>query len=297
MHRGRPAWIVLGIGFLLLISIVAGVLVVGRGGKSSGSPRPLAVLRTADYHSLAFSPDDPNVVFFGHHNGVMRSDDGGKTWRRLVERRNFDAMALAIAGGDSRLVYLAGHDVFYVSHDGGVSWRPVEHNLPGTDIHGFTISPETHGLYAFVVGHGLFHSSDGGRIWAMVSTQLPTDVVDIAANGGNPELLYAVSLRMGVLRSTDGGQHWVPVSALGSGAVAAVEVDLRAPKTVYAGGQSGLYTSTDAGDSWTRLAFPRNSVTVLASSPSQPGLLLAIVAHGDEGFVYRSEDGGRTWER
>ena len=98
----------LGPGLAALVLVVLVLLAAGalaarswtasRDAGGAASREPIAVLRTGDFHALAFSPDDPNVVFFGHHNGVMRSDDGGRTWRPLVERRNLDAMGGARRG-------------------------------------------------------------------------------------------------------------------------------------------------------------------------------------------------------
>ncbi|MBI2850560.1 MAG: hypothetical protein HYX80_05895 [Chloroflexi bacterium] len=295
-HGRRFSKLLLGITLLLIGGIVV-VTLVFQGREGTGGPRPLAVLRTADYHSLAFSPENPLVVFFGHHDGIMRSDDGGKTWRRLIEQRNFDAMAVVVDHRDSRLVYLAGHDVFEVSQDGGLTWRPVQHDLPGTDIHGLAVSPEDR-LFAFVVGYGLFSSSDAGLTWVRLSAQLPRDVMAVAAGRGSPETLYVASIGQGVLKSGDGGQTWVQAGGgLGSGAVRAMALDPGAPNTVYAGGTSGLYKSADSGDFWTKLAFPGNNIVSLAISPAQPGLLLAINIVKGEGQVYRSEDGGLTWGR
>jgi photosystem II stability/assembly factor-like uncharacterized protein len=113
----------LALGFLLLILVVIGIIFFSRAGRSS-APR-VGVLETSDFHALAFSPENPNVVFFGHHNGIMRSDDGSRSWTPLVERQNFDAMGLAVSRTNARQVYLAGHNVFQVSIDGGASWQPV----------------------------------------------------------------------------------------------------------------------------------------------------------------------------
>lgn len=88
--RGLPKPLLIA-GLILAIVAIIGVGLSLRGGGQTGGA--IATLQTADFHALAFTPDNPNVVFFGHHNGMMRSDDGGRTWTPLVERQNFDAMA------------------------------------------------------------------------------------------------------------------------------------------------------------------------------------------------------------
>jgi photosystem II stability/assembly factor-like uncharacterized protein len=293
--RGLPKPLLI-FGFILaLVAVVAVGLSLRRGGGETGGA--IATLQTADFHALAFSPDNPNVVFFGHHNGIMRSDDSGRTWMPLVERQNFDAMGLAVSRANGRLVYLAGHNVFQVSTDGGASWQPVDHNLPGTDIHGFAMSPDDpNRLYAFVVGNGVLQSGVGGRTWQALVGEVPGDIMGMAAAGGTPEMLYAGSMRFGVLRSTDGGQSWKPAMQSGNAAsLFALAVDPATHQTVYVGGESGLYKSTDGGASWSKLPFPANNVVAIAISPAQPNVVLAISVQGQQGLVYRSEDGGQSW--
>src|SRR3989304_6530363 len=95
-RRVPRVWLALG-ALAVLAVIVTGVLLATQGGGGKEVPW---VLRTADFHALAFSPNNPDVAFFGHHNGVMRSEDGGQTWSALVEQRNFDAMGLAVSPTD-----------------------------------------------------------------------------------------------------------------------------------------------------------------------------------------------------
>jgi photosystem II stability/assembly factor-like uncharacterized protein len=293
--RGLSRSLLIG-GFLVVLVVVIAVGLALRGG-SRPSSGVIATLETADFHALAFSPDNPNVVFFGHHNGIMRSDDGGHTWTSLVDRTNFDAMGLAISRTNGRQVYLAGHNVFQVSSDGGASWQPVSHNLPGTDIHSFAMSPDDpNRLYAFVVGNGIFQSGDGGRTWQMLSDNVPGDIMGMAAAGGTPETLYAGSMRFGLLRSTDGGHRWKPaMPSADSGSLFALAVDPQNHQTVYAGGESGLLKTTDGGTTWRKLPFPANAVVAVTVSPSQPSVVLAISVQGQQGLVYRSEDGGQSW--
>ncbi len=287
--------LVLIIGFLLvLVAIVAVGISLRRGGSETGGA--IATLRTGDFHALAFSHSNPNTVFFGHHNGIMRSDDGGRTWTSLVDRPNFDTMSLAVSGANGGPIYLAGHDVFQMSADGGKAWQPVKHNLPGTDIHGFAMSPDdSNRLYALVAGQGGFQSGDGGRTWQPLGS-LPGDVMALAAAGGSPETIYAGSMSAGVLRSADGGRSWAPATnGLGARGVYALAIDPSARQTIYAGVDGGLYKSVDAGASWSKLAFPGDNAIALTVSPSQPNVILAISVQGQQGLVYRSEDGGQSW--
>lgn len=306
-RRGSPSISqkMLTLGALLALLAVVAATVILRGGRANKSA--VGVLQADDFHALAFSPSNPNVVFFGHHNGIMRSEDGGRAWSTLVDQPNFDAMAMAVSPADERRLYLAGHDVFQTSVDGGASWQPMARDLPGTDIHGFAISPDNpNHLYAFVAGRGAFHSADGGASWQPLGGNLPEDVMALAA-GGSPETLYASSMSTGVLRSADGGRSWAPamagmepadsgmsgmpgMSSMGSGMALAT-----VGNQVYAGMHGGLYKSADGGVTWSKLPFPAENIAVVGVSPTQPNIVLAIAANGSQGLVYRSEDGGQSW--
>lgn len=297
-RAGLPwPWLIVG---AVVVLVALGVVLSQRAGGDAGGDAggAIATLQMVDFHALAFSSDDPNVVFFGHHNGIMRSDDGGHTWRSLVDRRNFDAMGLAVNRGNPRQIYLAGHDIFQVSTDGGASWQPVNSTLPGTDIHGFAMSPDDpNHLTAFVVGQGVFQSADEGKTWQRLGGQVPGDVMGLASAGGAPETLYAGSMSLGLLRSTDGGQTWTSAAAgLGSRNVLTIGVDPTNRQTVYTGLDAGLYKSSDGGTSWSKLPFPGENAVAVAVSPARPSTLLAIEAkQSREGLVFRSEDGGATW--
>ncbi|MBI4338771.1 MAG: hypothetical protein HY680_02320 [Chloroflexi bacterium] len=302
MDRAKKAppsrgWAGLRVRFVVvLVAALTLFLAAGCGSESSG---PISVIQTADFHALAFGHENAEVVFFGHHNGIMRSEDGGVTWKRLVNRANFDAMGLGVSPSDSRQVYLAGHNIFQKSVDGGATWQPVRHNLPGSDIHGFSLSMEVPDrLYAFVVGFGLFRSNDGGQRWDRTGAQLPGDIMALAAAGGSPEVLYAGSMSAGVLKSTDGGRSWSgAANGLGSRNVMALAVDPVATSTAYAGTGAGLYKSTDAGASWSRLSLPGDNAVSVAVSSAKPQVVLAITVKDGKGLVYRSHDGGSSWGR
>jgi photosystem II stability/assembly factor-like uncharacterized protein len=303
-RRRRTLWLVAGLG--ALVGLAAAIWFLLRPQATSQQEAGvIATLQTLDQHALVFSPTELNVVFFGHHNGVMRSDDGGRMWKPLVDRQGFDAMQLATAGqSNPNRMFLAGHDVFQASDDGGFTWRPVQHNLPGTDIHQFALNPDDpNRLIAIVVGFGAFRSTDAGRSWSKLPAQPPGEVTALASAGADPETLYVGTTRAGVLRSADEGHSWSPASGQAGSdvlfrTVLVLAVDPANRATLFAGTETGLAKTTDSGATWTALPYPGDNALAVAVSPANPKVVLAVASSPRrQGLVYRSEDGGLSWGR
>jgi photosystem II stability/assembly factor-like uncharacterized protein len=256
----------------------------------------ITVLKAADYQSLAISPANPDVLYFGYNDGVMRSIDGGQSWRVLVNRPNFNANDLVFFPPKPSEIYAAGPNFFMMSVDSGISWTPVFNDLPSLDIRGFTINPDPPYLfYTFVAGHGLYKSENAARTWQLLTGKLPADTVALAAVG---DTIFAYSQSTGIMRSSDGGQNWATVlKNTGAGAISTIVIDPVNRRNVYAAGASGLYKSADAGASWDRMAYPEDSIATLAISHSDPNILFAITVKDGQGVIYRSENGGIAWAR
>lgn len=284
-------------GVILLIAALGAWWMAARGASGETTTQPISHLSTRDFHALAFSPSDPNTVFFGHHGGLLVSRDGGRTWAPTT-LQNADAMALALPLADAQVMYAAGHDVFFKSTDAGTTWQPVAANLPGTDIHGFAADPDdANSVYAYIVGYGIFGSRDGGSTWTLLSAGVPPSTFNLAV-GPSAQSLFAAAGQSGLLRSLDGGTTWSPVASLpGAGAPAAgaiaVVYDRNSGKLVVStlGAGAGLYGSSDAGATWTSLGLNGTFLAVAIDS-RDPSHLITV---DERGRVYTSRDGGETW--
>jgi len=137
----------------------------------------------------------------------------------------------------------------------------------------------------------------------------------VAGVPGNPNIYYVGAASGGIFKSTDGGIHWDPifdseaVSSIGSLAVAPSD-----PNIVWAGtgeafirshisiGQ-GIYKSTDAGKTWKLMGLEKTGrIGNVIVDPRNPDIVFACslgTAYGpqQERGVYRTADGGKTWER
>ncbi len=144
----------------------------------------------------------------------------------------------------------------------------------------------------------------GGRVTAVTGVPSQWFTFFFGSTGG------------GIWKTTDGGLNWTNVSDgfLKSGSIGAIEVAPSDPNVIYAGTGSaaprgnvspgdGMYKSLDGGQSWTHIGLPKaGQIGRLAIHPKNPDLVYAAVlgnvfGPSEERGVYRSENGGTTWEK
>ncbi len=171
-------------------------------------------------------------------------------------------------------------------------------------------------------GDGVYKSTDAGKTWRNIGLRDSSQIGAVLIDPTNPDLVYVAAVghpygpneERGVFRSEDGGATWKKILHVNdkTGAVDLV-ADPHDPRTIYAatwqvlrrpwdiypvGPGSGIYKTTDGGDTWTRLTdgLPQNMGKIgLAVSPVDTQRVWATVG-GDNGGVYRSDDGGKTWK-
>lgn len=294
-RRNRnKVWLgLLGVGVVLVVALFVSLRSSGDGGGSSSASQfpSLYTFKTADLHSLTFDPAKDGRVLFGHHGGVMATDDSGRTWTTVVDRQNFDGMNLAFDPNKQGTLYLAGHNVISQSDDAGQTWTQFSHNLPGLDLHAFAASSITPGrYYTFALGRGLYVSERGPAYWAPLWPDAPQGTHSIVELRDGTLLVGASD--QGVLRSDDGGKTWRESRAgIDTGAIYSLDGD-PASGRVYAGTSNGLYTSADGGRTWQQTSLNDTQIVVVGVNPADPDEVMAIDGGGR---LYRSTDGGNAW--
>ena len=247
--------------------------------------------------AVAGDPSDPTVFYFGAcGGGVWKSDDGGTYWQNVSDGffKTAAVGAIAVAQSDPNVIYA------------GTGESCIRGNV-------------TH-------GDGVYKSTDAGRTWTNVGLQDTRHIARVRVHPHDPDTVYVAALghafgpndERGVFRSKDGGGTWEQVlfRSEKAGAIdlsmdpnnprilyAAVWEALRQPWTFNSGGpDSGLFKSTDGGDTWTEITdnsgLPKGvkGRIGVAVSPAQTDRVWAIV-EAKKGGLYRSDDGGSTWER
>jgi len=111
------------------------------------------------------------------------------------------------------------------------------------------------------------------------------------------------TIGQGVMMSSDDGESWTRASGRqgmhSDGIVKALLADPWHPEVVYAGTDMGLYRTDDRGGQWRRLETPMNGSMVwsLAIDPIDPNVMFAGTGTPSTPGIYRSTDGGKSWER
>ncbi|HKV43307.1 MAG TPA: glycosyl hydrolase, partial [bacterium] len=245
--------------------------------------------------AVAGDPERAQVFYFGSTGGgVWRTDDGGWTWANISDGFLATASvgALAVSPSDPNVIYVgmgescirgnvAHGDGVYRSSDGGKTWRNV--GLADTrHIARIRVHPRDHNLvYVAAFGHvygpnperGVHRSADGGRTWQRILFRHDrAGACDLSMDVTNPRIMYA-----------------------------AIWEAHRTPWGLSSGGPgSGLFKTTDGGETWTELTdaptLPRGILGRIgvAVSPARSDRVWAIV-EAEEGGIFRSDDGGATW--
>ena len=162
---------------------------------------------------------------------------------------------------------------------------------------------------------GVWKTIDGGATWAPLTDQECSLAMGaIAIDPTNANIVYAGTGELhnsqdsyygcGVLRSTDGGATWSQMGASvfddnpgGGAAIARVVLKPGTPTTVFVASNRGLFRSIDSGMSWQEVLSGK--VSDVVADPTNGEVLYAGVASRNAALdgVYKSTDGGDTWNR
>ncbi len=248
--------------------------------------------------AVAGTASQPMVYYFGGTGGgVFKTTDGGATWEAVSDGQPFGTGtvgAIEVSQSDPNVVYV------------GMGETPIRGNV-------------SH-------GDGVYKSMDAGRTWKRVGLEDTRHIGRIRVHPKNPDIVYVAALghifgtneQRGVFRSKDGGKTWdrVLYKSNKAGAVdlildpsnpnmlyASIWEAKRTPYSLESGGpDSGLYKSTDGGDTWTEITrspgLPKGMIGIIGVtvSPANPDRVWAII-EAEDGGIFRSENGGKNWTK
>lgn len=259
----------------------------------------------ADHHALLMPPGTPGRVYDMNDGGVDVSDDGGSTWANrsqgLAITMYYD-LDVAQTNGD---FYGGGaqDNGTPITTSGGVD----DHfDLTGGDG-GYLVFDPSNELHIYASVYNMliqrFRSTDG---WQSVTP--PEDaavrrklwMVPITMDPADSDVVFTGSHR--VWRTRDDAASWQAVSgSLDGSTIRAIEVCIANPGRIYVGTAfGGFFRSEDGGDTWSGnlagASLPGRTITRIKASPDDEDRLLLTVANFGHSHVYRSTDGGASWE-
>jgi photosystem II stability/assembly factor-like uncharacterized protein len=244
--------------------------------------------------------------------------------------------AIAVDPRDERILYVgAATGGLWKSLDGGFTWQPKMDGEAVNSIGAIAVSPaaphlvwvgtgEANARNSMGVGRGVWRSRDGGETWEHVGLERTEHIEAIIAHPTSPGIAWLSAMgpawsdgeERGVFKTTDSGATWRKVLYVDekTGAFELV-IDPANPEHLLAstwqfrrwpwffesgGPGSGLWSSWDGGETWTRLTsqqgLPEGELgrIGIAFATNEPNVVYALV-EAEKSALVRSDDGGRTW--
>lgn len=259
--------------------------------------RLIGPFRGGRVESVTGIPNDPLTYYMGSvGGGVWKTTDAGVSWEPLWNHEPVASIgAVAVSYSNPNVVYVGTGEA----------------------------CPRGDASY----GDGIYKSTDAGKTWAHLGLDDTRHIGKILVDPRNPNRVFATALghvygpneERGVFRSLDGGKTWTKILYKNDTTGAAdIVFDGNNTQTLYAslwtlqrtpwhmtsGGSpdDGLYKSTDGGDTWAKVGgrgWPAGMLGKIgvAVSAADPNRVYALIeATKDEKGLYRSEDGGATWQ-
>ena len=244
-------------------------------------------------------PAQPNLFFIGvNHGGVWKTTDAGRTWKPIFDQAPTGSVGdIAVFETDPNIIYVGSGE-----------------GLQRPDLS---------------VGDGIYKTIDGGKTWRNMGLRDAQQIGRVIVDYKDPKRVFVAAMghpygpneERGIYRSLDGGETWKRVLYIDADTGATqIEFDPKDANILYAtmwagrqgpwengawqGPGSGLYKSTDGGDTWKPLTkglptFAQGLGRIgFDVAPRQANVLYAVVdASAQYGGIYRSDDAGESWRQ
>ncbi len=242
---------------------------------------------------------NPLVYYMGTTGGgLWKTEDAGVSWKNISDRffKTASVGAVAVSESDPNIVYV------------GMG----EHAPRGV-------------MTSY--GDGVYKSFDGGKTWKNIGLEKTLQISRIVIHPKNPEIVYVAAQGAingatqdrGIYKSTNGGISWTRVLFVNEQTgCSELSMDMGNPKVLYAamwyhqrlpwkvvsgGNGSGLYKSTDGGDTWEKMqtGLPKEmgkmAIAVSRANPDKVYALVESDTQKETGGLFGSDDAGKTWSK
>ena len=249
--------------------------------------------------AVAGDPTKPLVFYMGAVNGgVWKTTNAGMTWDNITDGKTdiSSVGAITVAPSDPNVIYV------------GTGESQLREDL--------------------TYGTGVYRTTDAGQTWSPLGLADAQQITSIRVHPNNPDIAYLSAIghafgpnaERGIFRTMDGGKSWKKILFIDDSTGGNdISIDPSNPRIIFAsmwkfqrtpwgmeagGGKSGLWKSTDGGDTWTDLTanpgMPKGPIGKIgvAVSPANPRRIYASVEAKDTlGGIFRSDNGGDSWNR
>jgi photosystem II stability/assembly factor-like uncharacterized protein len=260
--------------------------------------RSIGPYRGGRVGAVVGDPGKPLVFYFGAVNGgVWKTANGGQSWSNITDATSdiSSVGAIAIAPSDPNVIYV------------GTGEKDLREDL--------------------TYGTGVYRSTDGGQSWNSLGLRETHQVAQIRIDSRDPDRVFVAAMghafgpnaERGVFRTTDGGKSWQRVLFVddSTGAIdltmdptnsrilfAAMWKFQRTPWSMNSGGgRSGIWKSSDGGDTWKEITrnsglptVPLGRIGIDISRTNPRRVYASVEAKDTLGGIFRSDDGGEHWE-
>jgi uncharacterized repeat protein (TIGR01451 family) len=238
-------------------------------------------------------PTMPSIAYALTSGGYYRSTDAGLTWRQVGENLEFAPADLAVDPTDpNRVIVVVPAVSPLVSTDAGATLAQVgSFPIPGGAQH-IEFSADGTAVYT-ASNNRIARSTDGGRNWSErtpVTANSSSGLMFLHVDPLDANVVYVRDLNAGGLRSVDGGGTWQAFN------LPAFTIDIAitstTPQRIWAASQTGVYSSTNGGTTWTPATLPPSTPPAAALSIALDPTNQSIVYVGTSPLgLLRSPDG------
>ncbi len=240
----------------------------------------------ASIQVVAVHPERPDVLYVAPSQGLLKSGDGGRTWKRADRGLGtFQVLSLAIHPTIPSTLYAGTYsDGVYRSVDGGQHWMAMHNGMQDyiAVVNALRFSPQDPSILYAATTMGIYKTTDQAASWRRISVGLESlFVVSLAVHPQNPLQLYA-GTSGGVYRSDDAGEHWRTVN---HGLIAEARVNAMSlgvndmafdPRNrIVIATARGLYQRLDDGAPWTAIPTDAGDRFVATITATPEGRLYA----------------------
>ena len=261
--------------------------------------RLIGPFRGGRVDAVAGDPTKPLVFYFGAVNGgVWKTTNAGTSWENITDGKSdiSSVGAVAVAPSDPNVIYV------------GTGESQLREDL--------------------TYGTGVYRSTDAGETWTHLGLAETHQITTVRVHPTDPDIAYVAAIghafgpnpERGVFRTKDGGKSWKKILFINDSTGATdLSIDPTNPRILFAsmwkfqrspwgmeagGGRSGLWKSTDGGDTWVDISAnpgmpkaPLGKIGIAVSPANSRRVFASVEAKDTLGGIFRSDDGGDTWAR